>query len=297
MDSNVLISYIEEKYPELKGKEVAVSEYGWANYILIFDNKLIFRFPRDEESKKQLILEQKLLSKLNLSLYGLIPNFIYSSKDGDEFTYVGYELIPGKSLETEEFVLLEEHEKDILAKSLGEFLTILHSFNFESFLGAAPSIAEFKEMWRAFLQEIEEFVFPVFTTKEKEWAVELFNDFLADENNFFFTPCLIHGDLGSDHIIYEFEKRSFSGIIDFGDIQVGDPAYDFIGVYIAYGAEFAQKVFSYYKGNKDKCFFRRIEKFYYKRTPFYGIIHGVRTNNHQLQKNCLEWLRNIMLED
>jgi len=295
MNSNVLINYIENSYPELKGKELVFNDYGWANYILIVDNKLIFRFPRNEESKKQLILEQKLLCKLNLKLQGLIPNFIYSSKERDEFTYVGYELIPGNSLESEEFRLFDEQEKNILAQKLGDFLTILHNFNYEGSSVVAMSIEETKENWRCFLEEIRELVFPLLTGEEKEWTINLFNSFLNDEDNFSFIPCLIHGDLGSDHIIYDFDKRRLAGIIDFGDIQVGDPSYDFIGIYIAYGKEFACEVFSYYQGNKDKNFISRIENFYYKRTPFYGIIHGIKTNNQQLQKDCLDWLRTIIL--
>lgn len=294
MDSKVLINYIKNTYPELREKEFAVSDYGWANYILIVDNRLIFRFPRDEESKRQLVLEQKFLPELNCNLYGLIPNFIYSSKKDDEFTYVGYELIPGKPLVTEEFTKLEENEVEKLAENLAEVLTSIHTFNFERHFKAPVSSEEIKEHWRSFLTEIEEYVFPLLTQNEKVWTNNLFNRFLSEEENFAFTPSLIHGDLGTDHIIYNFEEKRFSGIIDFGDIQIGDPAYDFVGIYISYGAEFTDRVFRHYKGNKDKSFISRIENFYLKRTPFYSIIHGNKTNDIHLQINSLKWLRSMM---
>lgn len=294
MDKNLLVKHIEEKYPSFRKKDFNTDDYGWANYVLVVDNKVIFRFPRDEESKKSLYLEQKVLPNLKYKLSVPIPEFIYSSTDEEKFTYVGYEIIDGKPLDSEGFKLLKEEEKECFAEDISKFLSELHTFSFQTYFPNKIDMEEAKGNWRELLKEINEFVFPLLNEKERAWTTELFNNFLREDNNFNYNQCLIHGDLGSDHILYDYEKRKISGIIDFGDIQIGDPAYDFIGLYICYGADFTEKVFSKYTAQKDENFMDRIEKFYVKRTPFYGIIHGVKTNNLKLQEECLAWLRTMI---
>ena len=38
---------------------------------------------------------------------------------------------------------------------------------------------------------------------------------------------VIHSDIMPEHIIVNPKTHTLSGIIDFGDIEIGDPAYDF----------------------------------------------------------------------
>lgn len=81
--------------------------------------------------------------------------------------------------------------------------------------------------WSNFYTEIRRRVFPLLDTREQQWTQRLFEGFLNDERNFEFEPVLIHGDLSPDHILFDREKGVVTGIIDFGDMHIGDPAYDF----------------------------------------------------------------------
>jgi len=55
------------------------------------------------------------------------------------------------------------------------------------------------------------------------------------------TPKLLHGDLNRDHIlgqICEGGRFDFTGVIDFGDVKVGDPLYDFVPLHLGlFGAD------------------------------------------------------------
>ena len=41
---------------------------------------------------------------------------------------------------------------------------------------------------------------------------------------------LVHDDLGAEHILVDAARSSLTGIIDWGDMALHDPAWDFIGL-------------------------------------------------------------------
>ncbi len=53
-------------------------------------------------------------------------------------------------------------------------------------------------------------------------------------------PVLLHGDLSPDHILWDPQAKRITGIIDFGDMQFGDPAWDFIYFWEDYNEAFLQ---------------------------------------------------------
>jgi aminoglycoside 2''-phosphotransferase len=61
-------------------------------------------------------------------------------------------------------------------------------------------------------------------------------------------PVLLHCDIAPGHLLYDPLTGSLTGMIDFGDIAVGDPARDFIYVYEDYGPTILTEVLSRYAG-------------------------------------------------
>lgn len=53
---------------------------------------------------------------------------------------------------------------------------------------------------------------------------------------------LVHGDLGTDHILVDPETRRISGGIDFEAATLGDPAIDLVGIRLSLGASVAREV-------------------------------------------------------
>lgn len=62
-----------------------------------------------------------------------------------------------------------------------------------------------------------------------------FESYVNKRSHFDFTPCLVHGDFGMTNILYSSVKKEISGVIDFGGVSIGDPAYDFAGILASYG--------------------------------------------------------------
>ena len=74
----------------------------------------------------------------------------------------------------------------------------------------------------------------------------LFQGYLDYDGSFEYTPALLHADLSGDHIFSTADGWDIAGIIDFGDIRIGDPVYDLMYLYQDYGTEFIDDLVGYF---------------------------------------------------
>ena len=65
------------------------------------------------------------------------------------------------------------------------------------------------------------------------------------------TPALVHNDLAAEHILVDEAAQTVTGIIDWSDIAVSDPALDFAGMFHWGGQAFSDAVLSAYEGAID----------------------------------------------
>jgi hypothetical protein len=56
---------IRKEFPDLRWENSRRVKSGWDHEVIILDEKIVFRFPRDECLKEKLILEINLLKYLN----------------------------------------------------------------------------------------------------------------------------------------------------------------------------------------------------------------------------------------
>lgn len=61
-------------------------------------------------------------------------------------------------------------------------------------------------------------------------------------------PALLHGDIAPGHILYDPPTGALAGVIDFGDMVIGDPARDFVYVYEDFGGVILDAVLRHYAG-------------------------------------------------
>lgn len=229
---------LAEKFPTLEVNSIVYLSEGWESVVYLVNGSYVFRFPKREITGNCLKLEINLLPKLlgrsNLAL----PNFEYiSTEPGAHFPYpfVGYKMLPGEPLRK-----LAANENWWQASVLN-FLNTLHSFPVEEArqLGAgytnwiaknSGENAPEPTSWRQGLSDFYEFIrqkaFPLLTNPAKVTIGQHFEDFLGDERNFEYKPVLIHGDFSKEHILLDAAQQKVTGIIDFGDMAIGDPLVD-----------------------------------------------------------------------
>jgi hypothetical protein len=117
----------------------------------------------------------------------------------------------------------------------------------------------------------QQYAFPLLPDAVRSQLAGRFEGFLGEERHFAFEPVLVHADLRPDHILLKMPEQQVSGIIDFGDVGIGDPALD---VWPA--------LRPYYGGPVDETFAARHT--FYRRLcpPLYALIFGQVYNDRDL---------------
>jgi aminoglycoside 2''-phosphotransferase len=111
---------------------------------------------------------------------------------------------------------------------------------------------------------------PLFTAQEQAAIVAFWSGYLDDDACFTFTPTLVHRDLVPEHVLFNPATGHLTGVIDWGDAGIDDPAVDFAGVRRQLGAEFAQQMLATYRPALDATALRRMD-FYAGMEPFHEI--------------------------
>ena len=90
------IACIHAAYPELRIERLRLNDEGQNNDVLIVNDDLIFRFPRDEEGVEKLATEVALLGRLRPFVPLPIPEPIYASFAPRAVgqVFAGYRMLP-----------------------------------------------------------------------------------------------------------------------------------------------------------------------------------------------------------
>lgn len=286
---------IIDKYPQFSGSQFIENSKGWSNYVVVVDDQYIFRFPRNEESRKMLSIEKSILPYFKSVASVNIPDFKFISDDQSEIIFVGYELITGCELSVDILESLGEVAYEHVVEALGQFLQSLHSLDTKISVISTLSIDNHHDKWKYFKEDLLEKSKDCLSKNEKEWIKKLFDDFNRKYSTLKNGLSIIHGDFTEDHILINSDNNQL-GFIDFGDIALGDSAFDFAGIYISYGKKFMLDVLSKYKLEIDDDFLSRIEDFYIKQVYFHDLLYGIETDNQEMVEKSIECIREMMTE-
>ena len=219
-------------------------EEGWDFQVAIIDDEWVFRFPRRSGVEEALELEIAVLPTLAQALPVRVPSFEFVSRDP---LFVGYRLIRGDPLVDED------------GEGVRSFLEALHALD-PSELPIARR--DWVEAYTEQCAEFERLVFPVLDSDQRTKAKRLFDEVetLVD-----FRPSLVHADLTPPHLLVH--DGRLAGVIDWGDMRVGDPALDY--------SYLLPRSFADWDVDAD---LRRRACFYDRLAPWYTAHYGLFTN-------------------
>ncbi len=267
-----MINFIKCALPELKINHIQLNQTGWDNDIIIINQNIVFRFPRNNNIARSVQGEAKLLNELNKgNPVVAVPNYKILYDDSNQLKCVYYKYIRGTSLKDYGPSNLQNRAKN--AKILGEFLSELHLVKTQgdNFL----SVHSY-DYWKDLYTSVKKDVFPFLNKIQRQDIRETFSEFLNIYSKQSFQKSIIHGDLSSSNIIYDNQKGIINGIIDFTDAQIGDPAFDFAGFYWDIGPTFTRNVLSYYNGSESvESLYDRVKNFYGLQPGFHELLHAV----------------------
>jgi aminoglycoside phosphotransferase (APT) family kinase protein len=263
---------LRERVPELPLGRLVEVETGWDSAVVEVDGEWIFRFPRRPEVVDWIRTEVALLPELAPRLPAPIPRFEFVALEPPVF--VGYRKLAGEPL-------AHGARSAALGAGLGELLRALHSFPVDR--ARALTGRDGRAERRVTVARFRASVLPLLDEPERSRGEELLDAALALP----FEPALVHGDLGPEHVLHR--GHDLTGVIDWSDAHMDDPAIDLAWPLHGTSAAFAAALLSAY-APADAGLTERALVFH-RLGPWHEALYGLEERRPELVASGLEGIR------
>jgi aminoglycoside phosphotransferase (APT) family kinase protein len=274
--------------PDQRVETVEVLGAGRDNAAYGVNGTLVVRFSTDADPRRraELVRGESELLELVASVSPVrvpVPRFV----DPDAGCF-GYDRLPGTPLLNLPPAEVAPHVERIAA-TLGEFLSALHELPLDRMAALVGPDEVPPHEW---LREAtaNHAVLAAEVPAERQAAVL---EFLAAEPPAAdFAPVFSHNDLGIEHVLVDRDTGEVTGVIDWTDAAIVDPAFDFGKLDRDLGPTALDTALRHYRaGDTDRIAERA--RFYARCTVFEDLEHGIATNQRAYVEKCrasLAWL-------
>lgn len=298
VDGSLAQKSIREQFPEVKCAEARLLSQGCDFWTFEIDGRWVFRFPRGPQEEESLLKEFSLLDELAEGAPLPVPRYCFRGEPSEMFPhhFGGYEKLPG-----EPGMCLEPREAtlDELAHELGRFLNWLHGHNPEHAVAiGVPRTGPHETLAMSRRWALGDL--PAVGKALPSHLREACADFLSDDARlppeYDGPPRLLHHDYDADHVLIDPAAGRATGIIDWGDACVGDPAWDFARMWAWQGEEFVSAMMREYEHPLDAGAWERI-RYPCAWLGLANFSHGQRTGQTQYVEHGMQCLHRVFGED
>lgn len=283
-----ILPAVRKFLPEIQSKSIHFFYHGTYNVFEVNQEYIVRvadREFRNANGINMLRRENTILNFLRNKLPLAIPEILYLS-DLNEVPLSIHRKIPGRSLV---FISnqLSPMKKEKVAIEISKFLSVFHSEELmKDYLNSFPeekrkleSNSNFnqtsKSFWRKRYEKAKNIAYQYLDQIQRDWLSDIFDNYLNDEENFAFSPRVSHCDFDTSNILIEPNSSQLTGVIDFEECKIWDPAVDLL--FFDEGPEFMNAVLDNYAFSKQNNLLKRM-KFYFCRTcvPYlvWGSVHN-----------------------
>ena len=191
----------------------------------------VFRIGKNSESVDSYRHEAELLPILRSHINVPIPDPRWCAGPTEAFPFgvFGYKKLPGESLQKKRIEALDWKN---IAADVGAFMQQLHtvpldcirSVKLPDFHGKPSTLADIQARVLPYLKL-------VLTARECEVAIQWMEQMQIDGRMQQYSPTLVHGDLFYANLLVDEVKSKVTGVVDFENASIGDPAQDFATQY------------------------------------------------------------------
>lgn len=239
------LNRIRECFPRLVIETVRANRDGLINDVLIVNEQLVFRFPKNETWARDLLANEIRVIQLARNYLDVqVPQIEYQAAD-----LMAYRFISGSALQRNHILVLDENAQDVIAHQLATYLKQLHSIpmdEVEQHQIAQSDTNRSHLVWIRLFEDVKRELFPMMMPHARDWVTNHFAPILADEEFMNYQPCLINGDTTPYHLLFDKQARRIIGVIDFGTAGIGDPSGDFATIIYFYGETFLRRMAKFY---------------------------------------------------
>lgn len=178
-----------------------------------------------------------------------------------------------------------------IADALGDLLTAMHAVPVDRMAGLVGTDDQPVAMWRHEAAETYERIAGEVPAGHRR-PIEVFLQEPTPGDRY--VPAFSHNDLGIEHVLIDPVAWTVTGIIDWGDAAIVDPAYDFGLLFRDLGpAGLDAAIRSYRTGVNDIVTLRERAVFYARCSVFEDLAYGIQTGHDKYVEKglgAMAWL-------
>jgi aminoglycoside phosphotransferase (APT) family kinase protein len=265
MEPADVVALIAEQFPALRPVNAKYLGEGYDSVAFDVAPHWVFRFPKRRDVEEQVLLELRVLPLLMKSAPLPIPDYRFCGLPSKRFPrhFAGYRKLPGRPAIGSDALVATES----IARDLGRFLSWLHAFPVALVeplgIPRIDGTSVIDELRDEALVGFEALRGVAVDQPLTAWHRALDQAPGASRS----AGVLLHADLAAEHVLWAPEEERLSGVIDWSEIGIGDPAIDLAATYHWGGPAFADRVFAHYVPVIDE---RTVE-----RARYLAICRGV----------------------
>jgi len=256
---------------------------GWDFDVCELNGRWIVRAPRREDALVALAREVVLLPALAEVLPVEVPRIQHVLREPR--LAVVYGMLHGRRLNEE---LESGTDEGALGKDLGCVLAALHAFPVDRARELGVAVRDPIAEVSALAEHCAFQVFPLLEASERGRARRAFESYLGEPAP---PPALHHADLGPAHVLCRAER--ITGVIDWTDARVGDPALDLWWLGRDRSSTFSRSLADAYEQEGlaiDESVLRRA-RFWYFAGPWHEVLYGLGPGDDAYIKSGLAGIR------
>lgn len=229
----------------LPARDVTELGRGTDSVAYLVDHEWVFRFPMVPAARDSLRTEIALLPRLRPGLPLATPEFEHFGRAGRELLFVGYRVLPGVPLTAERVAALGRDDQERALDALAGFLGALHAFPLETARHARVVERMTRGAYHDRQRDLPRQLAHLLTAAEVAHLDGVFARYERDHAPHRQAPGLLHADLKPAHIVYDVSARRVTGVLDWGDVSLGDPDFDLAVIAMFFGREFLGRLLAH----------------------------------------------------
>ncbi|MHA1989877.1 MAG: phosphotransferase family protein [Candidatus Hodarchaeales archaeon] len=295
---NEIIKKIEPFDQKVTKKDIKFLYHGSYNvyqlkedFMIKIPSKVLIRMFGTDFILKEIKKLNYLKNKLDVN----IPEPLFTSNNPDDRFYI-YKKVPGISL-SRLIDMIKPKNLSKIGSQIGQIASNLHSLS-EKFpdllnhLQLDLTYDLYMESIQKLLENSRKKVFSILNNEEIDWVENIFDSFFELTKNSPIKLVTTHNDFDTSNILVNPEEDyNVSGIIDFEEFGLGDPAVDLL--FQEEGVKFHRAVLNAYSVNISRNMYKRID-FHKKKNCLYYLLTGIEQNLPKMVLHGKEMLKGRM---
>lgn len=223
-------------------REVVELGRGTDSVAFLVDGEWVFRFPVVPNAQRTLRRELALLPGLRRALPLAAPGVEHVGRRDGRLVFAGYRCLPGAPLTADVFAGLTADEQEGALEDIAGFLTALHAY--PAAAASAAGVAEelLTGGYGPRQRDLHRRLGDLLTAREVARLDAMFDAYERNHEPGRVSPVLLHSDLKPEHVLYDTAACRVAGILDWGDVSLGDGDFDLAVISIFFGVGFLRRL-------------------------------------------------------